>query len=274
MARFRTGLVRVAAALAVLLPVYFALAALGTRARLWSPGFGFGTLTVQLGPPLILLVFVVSLIALGFALFVKPRNGVVLAALAMVVPLAGLGGFLTLRSAASAVPPIHDISTDLSDPPGFSDPVIEARAAIPGGNDLDLADARVPDRPMFAPHGGARVIDLQRQAYPDIAPLFVPLPSRQAYDLAVKSAEELGWEIVQADPEALRFEAVQKSFWYGFIDDIAVRVRPGATPEESRIDLRSSSRFGVSDLGANAKRIRAFRDLAQQKLVRAGAAEA
>ena len=73
---------------------------------------------------------------------------------------------------------------------------------------------------------------------------------------ALEAARASGWEIVAAVPQERRIEAVATTFWFGFKDDIVVRIRPA--PGGSRIDVRSVSRVGRSDLGTNAKRIRAF----------------
>jgi uncharacterized protein (DUF1499 family) len=68
----------------------------------------------------------------------------------------------------------------------------------------------------------------------------------------------MGWEVVTVDSEAGRLEAIDTTFWFGFRDDVVVRVRPGA--DDVRVDVRSVSRVGVGDLGANAARIRHFLD--------------
>ena len=66
----------------------------------------------------------------------------------------------------------------------------------------------------------------------------------------------MGWEVVAADPAAGRIEAVATTFWFGFKDDIVVRVAPAGAG--SLIDARSKSRVGVGDLGTNAQRLRAY----------------
>ena len=69
----------------------------------------------------------------------------------------------------------------------------------------------------------------------------------------------MGWEVLAADPAALRIEATDRSLWFGFADDIVVRVTP-AGENGSRIDVRSLSRVGIGDLGVNARRVQAFVD--------------
>jgi uncharacterized protein (DUF1499 family) len=96
----------------------------------------------------------------------------------------------------------------------------------------------------------------QRRAYPDIQPLILPVPSGDAFAKARAAAQAMGWEIASADPAAGRIEAVATTFWFGFKDDVTVRVTPQGAA--SRIDVRSRSRVGRGDAGANAERIRRY----------------
>jgi uncharacterized protein (DUF1499 family) len=97
---------------------------------------------------------------------------------------------------------------------------------------------------------------VQRAAYPDIAPLELALPAAAAFERSLAAARAMGWEIVEADAAAGRIAAVDTTFWFGFKDDVTVRVSPAAAG--SRIDVRSTSRVGRGDAGTNARRIRAF----------------
>ena len=103
---------------------------------------------------------------------------------------------------------------------------------------------------------GARVAEQQRQAYPDVVPLTVGLAPDVAFARALDTAQRMGWTVVASDKAAGRIEASQRSRWMGFTDDIIVRVTPASSG--SRIDLRSSSRYGRSDFGVNAARIRDY----------------
>jgi uncharacterized protein (DUF1499 family) len=91
-----------------------------------------------------------------------------------------------------------------------------------------------------------------------VQPLTLPVPPAQAFDRALAAARAMGWEIVDAAADQGRVEATATTFWFGFKDDVVVRVRPDASG--SRIDVRSLSRVGRSDLGANAQRIRTYLD--------------
>ncbi|MDP7339315.1 MAG: DUF1499 domain-containing protein [Vicinamibacterales bacterium] len=136
-------------------------------------------------------------------------------------------------------PAIHDITTDLDTPPRF-DAVVPLRAGA--SNSLE--------------HGGATVADAQREAYPDVETLVLSRPLAQVVEQAREVAVAMGWEVVAADAEAGRVEATDTTGWFGFKDDVVVRVR--GTDGGSVVDVRSVSRVGVGDLGANAARIRAF----------------
>jgi uncharacterized protein (DUF1499 family) len=140
-----------------------------------------------------------------------------------------------------AVPPIHDITTDTEHPPAFS-------AAI--------AALRTEEHDNPAVYEGSKVAEQQRQAYPDIAPLIVPLAPDAAFNRALDAARRMGWTIVAADDKSGKIEATDQSRWMGFTDDIAIRV--AKTDAGTRVDLRSSSRLGRSDFGVNAARIRAY----------------
>ena len=100
---------------------------------------------------------------------------------------------------------------------------------------------------------------VQRQAYPDIRPIVLPAPPEKAFARALAAAEAMGWEIVARDPATGRIEAVDTTLWFGFKDDVVVRVA-AAAGGGSRVDVRSKSRVGRGDAGTNARRIRGFRE--------------
>ena len=152
----------------------------------------------------------------------------------------GLGVPLASILPALGAPPIHDITTDPDDPPRF-DAVVPLRAGAP--NPLE--------------YGGPALAAAQRAAYPDLMPLAVDAPPEAVLDTARSVALELGWEVVAVDPSQGLLEATATTFWFGFKDDVAVRVRP-ADGGAALVDVRSISRVGVGDLGANANHIRAF----------------
>lgn len=250
MSKFRDGWVRLASILALLLPVYFLIAALGTKFGLFEWRIGFGLLVFKLGALVLFGVFGIALIGLGLALLVKPRRGWGKALTALLVPTLALGFVVSVMSKAKTIPPIHDVSTNIQDPPQFPQSVVTARAAIGGGNTVSSMTAPV------AILKGKSVGDVGQAAYPDIQPLPLAMSVADATGLAASTATAQGLRVVTVDAAAGRIEAIAESFWFGFKDDVAIRVRPGATAGSSVVDIRSTSRVGVGDLGANAKRIK------------------
>lgn len=224
--------------LAILAALALLVAGPGVRLELWHFGTGFTLMRYAAFAG----IGAAALALLGLAWPKLRREGARGLAIALV-----LGGlvvalpWLQLRQARS-VPPIHDISTDLTEPPVFS-----AIVALRGdsSNPLDRADPALPDQ--------------QRGAYPNVLPAIVPQPPAEAFPIALSAVQTLGWEIVSADPDAYIIEATDTTLWFGFKDDVVVRIR--AEGEGSRIDVRSVSRVGRSDLGANARRILAYTEL-------------
>jgi uncharacterized protein (DUF1499 family) len=209
----------------------------GTRAELWTWQTGIALLRyatyVGLAAGVGALILLVTLAVPSFR--VRPWVPLValgIAAVAVAPPL-------MLLSKAKSVPRIHDISTDLAEPPAFV-ALLAARKASPNGAD----------------YGGAAVAEDQRRGYPDIKPLAVNAPPAQTLQRAIDAARALGWHVAAADTAAGRIEATDTTFFFGFKDDVVVRIRPEGSG--SRVDVRSASRVGLSDLGANAERIRRF----------------
>lgn len=140
---------------------------------------------------------------------------------------------------ARDVPAIHDITTDTADPPEF-------RAVL-------------PLRPQHAnnlEYGGESLARQQRRAYPDIGPADFEASPARVFDAASATARDMGWRIVDASRGEGRIEAVATTLWFGFRDDVVIRLRN--TDSGTRVDVRSVSRVGVSDVGANARRISEF----------------
>lgn len=171
----------------------------------------------------------------GFALTLA---GIVMGAVAFGVP------FAMLQSAKRS-PPIHDITTDTENPPRFV-AIIPLRKGSP--NPVE--------------YQGGEVSQQQRTAYPDIQPVTIARAPDAAFKRALDAARELGWQNVAAIADEGRIEATDTTIWFGFKDDIVVRITPSGAG--SRIDVRSVSRLGQGDLGKNAARIRAYQQRLQQ----------
>jgi len=176
--------------------------------------------------------------ALGLVALVA-RRGVLLPGLALVMGIVTAGIPWQWQRAAAQVPRIHDITTDTATPPQF-EAIVAVRDAVKA-NSLEIS---------------SEVLEQQKQGYPDIGPVTLAVPSAQAFDRALALARARGWEVVAADASAGRIEATDTTRWFGFKDDIVIRIAPQG--DVSRVDLRSVSRVGRSDAGTNARRIREF----------------
>jgi uncharacterized protein (DUF1499 family) len=214
-----------------------ALAGPGHRFGVW--GFGTGFMILRYAVYGGIAGAAISAIGLVLARFRGRRRGMFRALAGLAIGLVVVGVPARWLQIARSVPPIHDVTTDPGDPPAF-EAILPLRAGAPNP----------------AAYGGAQVAAQQAAGYPDIAPLEAAVPPQRAFDLALAAATGMGWQIVAATPEAGRIEATDRTLWFGFTDDIVVRVRP--TDAGSRIDLRSTSRIGVSDMGTNATRVRAY----------------
>ena len=190
---------------------------------------------------------IITLVALAAAFVRKAGNrSIVLGALGVLV--AGVTAYMPyhFRQAANGVPAIHDITTDLANPPAF------VRAASLRGPD---------DHPVA--YDGAKVGELQKAAYPDISTIVLQVPAPRAFEAATAALKDLGLEISDFDPAQGRIEAVATSLLFGFKDDVVVRV--AAAADGTRIDVRSKSRVGKGDVGARSAAAYAPAFLAEQQ---------
>jgi len=234
-------------------PLWFVVAALGYKFGLWDLKMGLMKMVFAWGIYVLGAGFVIGLLALILSVAIKPRKGtsMILALIAMAIPVAGVMKAGSVRKTAAALPYIHDISTDTADAPLFSPAIMALRDATPGVNSAEWAGKKDPS-------GKALVADLQASGYPDIKPIKSPQAPALVFERSVDILKSQGWDIVTQDREAGVIEATDTTFWYGFKDDIIIRVRPAAS-ETSLVDMRSLSRIGGSDLGKNAERIRTYR---------------
>src|SRR5262245_16598260 len=212
------------------------------------------------GALVIAAVALILAIAAFVVIWLEGLGGMGAALTAMLVSLALLAYPTYLGMRAYRLPWIYDITTDPIDPPRY-----EA-----------LARVRPRDANPVA-YAGLYAAEQQRTAYPDIGPLTASATPQATYDAALAIVNKRRWRVVeqrapQAGRREGRIEAVARTPIMGFRDDIVVRVRPEAG-DGSRIDVRSSSRYGTFDFGANASRIRSLLDdveeaITAQKAVR------
>lgn len=169
------------------------------------------------------------------------------------VVLACVHGYLALRAA----PLLHDVSTDTAHPPVFVE-AVALRAADHAENSADyVRDYTVGEAVVNAP-------EVQQSVYPDLRPLLLKMKPPQAFAAAERTARAMGWRIVAVVPDEGRIEATATSPYFGFKDDIAIRVRSELNGRGSIVDLRSAARLGANDAGANARHIRDFAERLKQ----------
>lgn len=231
-------------ALAVAAALAAVAAGLGARVEAWDFRAGFQILRwAAYGG---LAAAALSLLGLGLAIAGRrsgPRGrALLLGALGLVIGLVVAWIPWSWKQRAESVPPIHDITTDLADPPAFE-------AILPLRRDA----------PNPSEYGGDSIAAQQREGYPDLGPLTLDTPPDAAFLRALEAVRDMGWEIVESDPDRGRIEATATTPWFGFKDDVVVRVR--SAPEGSRVDVRSVSRVGRSDVGTNARRIRDYLEM-------------
>jgi uncharacterized protein (DUF1499 family) len=240
------------AVIAGIIGILTALAALaapaGTWLGLWEFGTGFqilfnpDSLNVTTVAPWIAIV--AAVIGIGTMLIGANRS---YAALALVgAASAGLAYSIpTSYRPGDDIPPIHDITTDTVNPPEFVD-VLPLRASAPNTAVYGGGENETPESLAAA----------QRTAYPDIVSQRFDASPSEVFDRALAAANNLGWEIVAAEPAQGRIEATDTTFWFRFKDDIVIRIRPDG--DQTVLDARSVSRVGRSDVGKNAARLRSF----------------
>jgi uncharacterized protein (DUF1499 family) len=182
---------------------------------------------------------ILGLVGCFAALWRGQRSTALLALSGLLVGLVVVGLPWNMKRTAQRVPPIHDVSTDTENPPLFAD-ILPLRQ--------DAANS--------ADYGGPDIAAQQHAAYPDIQPVTLHMPAQQAFAQALRAAEAKGWNIVAANAAEGRIEATDTTLWFGFKDDIVVRIQ--SLGGQSRVDVRSASRVGKSDVGTNARRIRAY----------------
>jgi uncharacterized protein (DUF1499 family) len=224
------------------------IAGVGTGSGWWEFGAGLGVLRYAL-----LAAAAGGLLSI-VAWLVSRRSGARtgwLNGLALVTSLLFVAYLGNMIVTARSLPMIHDATTNLDDVPQFSRLTVRADnlAKVPDEGKAELA-ALAPEERWKALH---------RRAYPDLLPLRLAAAPEQVLKQAEQLARDRGWNVAAVDPAAGTLEATATTLFFRFKDDVVVRVRPDpASPGKSIVDVRSISRVGLSDLGVNARRVRAF----------------
>ncbi len=246
----------------LLVPVWFMVAALGVKFGLWPWRLGLGVLIVQWGPRLLIASAVIAVIALIAVLIRKPRRGWQAAVIALLIPAVGFGYMGWVKTQSADIPPIHDVATDIIDPPAPSARLLALRTTAEANPVLDmtapLTAADAYQGPRFARFGERSLGQIGHEAYPAVRTVEAKATPAVAFAAARKVAQDMGWTLVTEDEAGGVIEATAETFWFGFKDDVIIRVRPVADGTGARIDARSISRVGLSDLGANGSRIEAY----------------
>jgi len=223
--------------LAILAGIAAAFSGLGTKWGWWYFMSGFSLLKVAaisggIGAVLSLVGGVMAKHEHRGSIFFIAAAGILVGLLTFGIPM-------SWAYRAGKMPMIHDITTDMTNPPQF-------KAIMQFRNSAENPST----------YGGQKTAAQQASAYPDIRPLMLPMTRQTAFDRAFLTAKNMGWRIVDSSRREGRIEAIATTFWFGFKDDIIVRVTP--VVDGSKVDVRSTSRVGLSDIGTNAKRIRTF----------------
>ena len=205
-----------------------------------GPAIKFGILSWRAGLGMFVIAALVAGIGGLFSVvsLLRRRGGLV----AVIAAVAGVAAFAVPMAsvlAGRALPPLNDITTDPANPPVFVSITAATRGADAGPLSYD---------PSFAAQ--------QAAAYPEVRPLIVELPPAEVFPKMLAAAEAMDWAIVSSDQASGRIEATATVPWWGFKDDIVVVMSPDGIG--TRVDVRSKSRVGKSDLGVNAERIQEY----------------
>ena len=233
----------------------------GGGALLWglisAVGVGWGLWSWSSGLTGVMWSFILAIGAILFGILFAWRakkSGILrpkfLRWIGMLSAIAYAGWIGTFVMAGISVPAIHDISTDLADPPAFVTLALRADNldAIPGEGDDEMKGMNPQQRWVI----------VHQKAYGDIRSVRIDEPVPTVIAKAERLAKARGWDVAVSLPEEGRFEATETSAFFRFKDDIVLRVKPTETGDGSIVDMRSVSRVGSSDLGVNAKRVRSF----------------
>ncbi|WP_416879446.1 DUF1499 domain-containing protein [Litorimonas sp.] len=255
----RKWVLRLSLALTIVGPLIFIVAAIGHKIGLFSLGFSFGTLTRGLGPNVLMAGLIVSILALILAIIVKPKKGFAVAIIGILVPALGMGYAVQVKNKAQRLPFIHDITTDTQNVPQFGAEIMTERAETEGVNTTDYAGKMARSQDAQGNPTESLVSVLQTRGYPDIRSIVVSDEKDAAFAKAESLARQMGWKIKATNPEAGTIEATDTTFWYGFKDDVIIRLR-NSEGGGTLVDIRSISRIGGSDIGKNAERVHEFLD--------------
>lgn len=232
----KRGLARILFYFTLIAAAVFALSGYGYQWGIWGLGTGFTLLRYSV-------YAAIGLLAIQTVfLFLMRETGIKIKSMILVgflLSLSVTSAGLYWQFKAQSVPPIHDITTDLESPPEF------------------VAMVRLrQDAPNPPEYAGEESAAAQREAYPHIQPLMLNAPKEEVIDEIVNLIAGRGWDMVAINRQEGRVEATEKLAWFGFKDDVVLRI--SESNGGTRVDMRSKSRIGRSDIGVNADRIDSF----------------
>ncbi len=252
--RIRLGLILAAVLLAVAAPAAILLGAIGSKAGWFSLTLGFDWLAIRVAPALAVIAAALGALALVAALIVPPRRGAVAALFAVALGGVTFGALTQWRLQATQAPPVHDVDTDWTAPLLFSPRLMLARGA---DSNVVESNPTVPMSTFTRDTAGQSVAAINARTCPGATPTTLTVPPVQAFARAKAALEDAHLALVTDDPAHGLLEATATSFWFGFKDDVAVQIRPSGAG--ARVDLRASSRVGLSDFGRNCRLVTRLR---------------
>ncbi|HQR87819.1 MAG TPA: long-chain-fatty-acid--CoA ligase [Caulobacter sp.] len=222
--------------------------ALGVKLGLLDLSLGYTLMAQDWAPKLAYLSVATGVLGLIIALMVGFGKLWKRVLLILLITVATIAAMLGVNAAGGRAPPVHDVSTDWKTPLGFSDAALAAR----GGSAQAVEDD--PSLPVGSVvFAGRRVADVNAETCPAARPLVLERSPADAYEAAKAAVLAAGLTLITDDPMDGRLEATGRSYWYGLVDDLVVRVRPDAAG--ARVDMRSIGRDPGPDQGRNCRRI-------------------
>jgi len=232
--------------LSVITAFLFLFSGYGYQFDIWSLGTAFAVLRNAAYATFGLIL--INLLAIYLARPGTGKKGLGFGITGMILTLAVITTALYWQSEAQKYPPIHDLTTDIANPPEFEE-IVPLRSDAPNPHEYQ----------------GGETTEMQREFYTDLQSLELNKSPETIFETAVSLIESRGWTLVSADRENLKIEATEKLPWFGFKDDVVIRLK-AENDNMTLVDMRSKSRIGRSDLGLNAYRIQQFLGDLQKEL--------
>jgi fatty-acyl-CoA synthase len=256
--RLRRWVLAAALVLSVAAPLLVLLGAVGSKAGWFDIHVGFDWLAVRIAPAVAIIGAALGVLSLIWWL-APPRGGLVWALVAIALGSSVAGASAWWRASAVRAPPVHDTATDWTDPLMFSPKLMMDRG--PNTNPVESAPL-VPFTRFSTALAGQPVAEINAKTCPAATPVVLTTTPDKAYARLEAAVQRAGLKLVSSDPAPdasgrWRLEATATGMWFGFKDDLAARVAPAGAG--ARIDLRVTSRIGLTDFGRGCRLITRMR---------------